>query len=278
MPLPDTLLRVQTVVAVLGLVILWLLEGWWPFFADRRGRVRHAARNLALALINTVALSLLFAGLTAATLAWAARSHFGLLHWISAPLWLKTGMAFLLIDAWMYAWHRANHRLPFLWRFHRVHHSDPLMDVTTSARFHVGEIALSSLLRLAIFPLLGVALWQALLYEVFLLPVIQFHHSNVALPERWDRLLRWLIVSPNMHRVHHSRFQPETDSNYSSIFSFWDRLARTFRQVPDPHTLCLGLDAWDGEEWQSVSGLLRTPFVGPETTIPSGQRTGTLSP
>jgi sterol desaturase/sphingolipid hydroxylase (fatty acid hydroxylase superfamily) len=165
------------------------------------------------------------------------------------------------MDAWMYGWHRANHRIPLLWRFHRVHHSDPRLDVTTAARFHIGEIALSSTLRLAVFPLLGVALWQALLYEALLLPIIQFHHSNVALPERWDRLLRWVIVTPNMHRVHHSRFQPETDSNYSSIFSFWDRLARTFRQVHDARSLRIGLDEWDQEEWQTVSGLLRTPFA-----------------
>jgi sterol desaturase/sphingolipid hydroxylase (fatty acid hydroxylase superfamily) len=264
---PGVLLQAQTVVAVLGLVVLWLLEGWWPFYADRKGRLRHAALNLSLALINTVVLSVVFAGLTAAALAWTERAGFGFLRWVPAPVWLKMLAALVLIDAWMYAWHRANHRFPLLWRFHRVHHSDPDVDVTTAARFHVGEIVLSSLLRLAVFPLLGVALWQALLYEVILLPVIQFHHSNVALPERCDRMLRWLIVTPNMHRIHHSRWRPETDSNYSSIFSFWDRLARTFRQVRDTHDLRLGLDEWDSEEWQSVSRLLSTPFAAQSTRL-----------
>ncbi|HZO86696.1 MAG TPA: sterol desaturase family protein [Chthonomonadaceae bacterium] len=264
----EALLQAQTVAAVLGMVILWLLEGWWPFFTERKGRLRHAAPNLALALINTVVLGAVFAGLTAGAVAWAERAHFGLLRGIPAPVWVKTLVALVLIDAWMYAWHRANHRVPFLWRFHRVHHSDADVDVTTAARFHVGEITLSSMLRLAVFPLLGVALWQALLYEVILLPVIQFHHSNVALPERWDRLLRWLVVTPNMHRVHHSRWRPETDSNYASICSFWDRLAGTFRQVQDTHALRLGLDEWEGPEWQTVLGLLRTPFAN-RARIPS---------
>ena len=281
---PDVLVQVQTVAAVLGLVVLWLLEGWWPFYADRKGRLRHAARNLSLALINTVMLSVAFAGLTAASLAWAGRVGFGLLRWVQAPVWLETLAALLLIDAWMYGWHRANHRLPFLWRFHRVHHSDSEMDVTTAARFHVGEIALSSLLRLAVFPLLGVALWQALLYEVILLPVIQFHHSNMALQERWDRLMRWLVVTPNMHRLHHSRRRPETDSNYSSIFSFWDRLAKTFRQVGDTHDLSLGLEGFDGEAWKTLPGLLRTPFTAPPTierqgpVRPSGPAPEAVSP
>jgi hypothetical protein len=174
---------------------------------------------------------------------------------------VKLPVGVLLLDAWMYAWHRANHALPFLWRFHRMHHSDPTVDVTTALRFHCGEIVLSSLLRLAVVPLLGLELWQVILYETMLLPVIAFHHSNVALPERWDRLLRLVIVSPNMHRVHHSDWQPETDSNFASIFSWWDRLGRSFRLRPDVRTLHYGLREFDGDRWQSLWGLLRTPLA-----------------
>jgi sterol desaturase/sphingolipid hydroxylase (fatty acid hydroxylase superfamily) len=105
------------------------------------------------------------------------------------------------------------------------------------------------------------SLWHVILYEILLLPVIAFHHSNVALPEKWDRLLRAVIVSPNMHRVHHSDWQPETDSNFSSVFSWWDQLGGTFRFRKDVRTLRYGLREFDGEEWQSLWGLLRTPFA-----------------
>jgi len=213
------LLSIQSGIVVGVLVILWLLESCLPLLVGRRHRYRHALRNLVIGAINLAVTGLLFAAAVAAA-AWAERARFGLLHQFAAPLWLKLPLALLLFDAWMYLWHRANHRVPFLWRFHRMHHSDPDMDVTTALRFHFGEITLSSALRLATVPLLGLALWQVILYETILLPVIAFHHSNVALPERFDRILRAVIVSPNMHRVHHSDWQPETDSNYASIFSW----------------------------------------------------------
>jgi len=211
--------------------------------------------------LNLAIIGLFFAGATAAVTTWAEARRFGLLHWLSWPLAVKLALGVLLFDAWMYLWHRANHGIPFLWRFHRMHHSDPNVDVTTALRFHSGEIVLSSLLRLAVIPLLGLALWQVILYETLLLPVIAFHHSNVALPERWDRRLRWVIVSPNMHRVHHSDWQPETDSNFSSIFSWWDRLGRSFRLRRDVRVLRYGLREFDGEEWQRLRGLLLTPLA-----------------
>jgi hypothetical protein len=133
--------------------------------------------------------------------------------------------------------------------------------VTTAGRFHTGEIAISSLLRLAVFPALGVSMWQVVLYETLLVPVIQFHHSNVVLRERVDAALRWLIVTPNMHRVHHSTYRLQTDSKYASIFSFWDRMMRTHRQVQDLRTVTIGLDEWRSAGWQSLTGLARLPFV-----------------
>jgi sterol desaturase/sphingolipid hydroxylase (fatty acid hydroxylase superfamily) len=160
----------------------------------------------------------------------------------------------------MYWWHRLNHRIPFLWRFHRMHHSDPRMDVTTANRFHIGEIALSSILRLPVIALLGLQLWELALYELAMFSVVQLHHANVALPGWLDRALRWIIVTPFMHKVHHSRWRPETDSNYSSLFSFWDRLFRTFRLRDDPRTLRLGLDEFDSPKDHTLVGLLATPI------------------
>jgi sterol desaturase/sphingolipid hydroxylase (fatty acid hydroxylase superfamily) len=256
-----TLLQVQTGVSVGVLLVLWLLETWIPVFVHRPHRLRRAARHLVMAAINLTATGLLFSTAVAAVASWAQGARFGLLNGLAAPLWVELPLALLLFDAWMYLWHRANHALPFLWRFHRVHHSDPEVDFTTALRFHVGEITLSSTLRLGVIPLLGLRLWEVILYETILLPVIAFHHSNVALPEVWDRRLRRVIVSPNMHRVHHSDWQPETDSNFASIFSWWDRLGRSFRLRPDVRTLHYGLRDFDNDDWQTVWGLLRTPLA-----------------
>lgn len=263
----------QTITSAFGLVSLWTLESWLPFMKGRRDRLRHATRNLTLGLLNAAVMALIAAPLVVRLTAWAEHSGVGLLRLINLPVVLSTLLALLLLDGWMYLWHRANHCVPLLWRFHRVHHSDPALDVTSAVRFHTGEILISSALRLALIPLLGVSLWQLFLYDALLLPVIQFHHSNVRFSERWDKWLRLLIASPAMHRVHHSRIRVETDSNYSSIFSFWDRLGRTFRQRRDVENIRYGLDNYDDEKWQRVTGLLHTPFTAPASEVSPSQLT-----
>ena len=261
MGITETLSQTKTIVGLAILLILWCLETWLPLYREHpSGRLRHAGRNLAITVLNTVVMGLLFSGLVATVAAWGENQRVGLLRVLTWPVWTETLMAILVFDGWMYLWHRANHFIPFLWRFHRMHHSDREMDVTSATRFHIGELILSSVLRLGVILLLGLNLWQVVLYEVILLPVIQFHHSNVNLPERWDRWLRVLIVSPNMHRIHHSCLQPETDSNFSSIFSFWDRLAHTFRLRADASTIKLGLFEFDDRQWQTLWGMLKTPF------------------
>ncbi len=263
-----TLSQIKTLLGIAVLLILWCLETWLPLFgAHRMNRLRHAGRNLAITGFNTVTVGLMFSSLIAVVSTWSGNQKAGLLHLLGWPLWIETPIAILLFDGWMYLWHRANHVIPFLWRFHRMHHTDYEMDVTTATRFHTGELILSSVLRLVLIPLLGLNLWQVVLYEVILLPVIQFHHSNVNLPERWDRCLRVLIVSPNMHRVHHSCFQPETDSNFSSIFSVWDRLAHTFRWREDARTIELGLSEFGDSQWQTIWGMLKTPFLTPKKIV-----------
>lgn len=243
-----------------GLVLLWVLESWLPEAAGRRHRLRHASRNLMLGLLNAVPIALLAAPFVTQVAGWAEESRFGLLRLLNLPPLMATAAAILLFDGWMYLWHRANHQFPFLWRFHRVHHSDQEMDATTAIRFHIGEILLSSGLRLIVIPLLGVTLPQLLLYETLLLPVILFHHSNVNFPERLDRWLRILLVSPAIHRVHHSRVRVETDSNYSSVFSFWDRLASSFRLRPDAADIQFGLEGEDDKR-QRLAWLLLRPFI-----------------
>jgi sterol desaturase/sphingolipid hydroxylase (fatty acid hydroxylase superfamily) len=249
-----------TLVTACGVILLLTLESWLPAAGNRHRRMRHTARNLTLGLLNALAVALLAAPLVASVVGWAEERRFGLLNLLSLPPTIGAAVAFLLFDGWLYLLHRANHKFGFLWRFHRVHHSDPEMDATTALRFHTGEVLISSALRLAVIPLLGITLWQLLVYESLMMPVIMFHHSNVNFPEKADRWLRVLIASPAIHRVHHSRARVETDSNYSIIFSFWDRLWGTLRLRKDGRPVHFGLDEYDGEEWQRVRGLLTTPF------------------
>jgi len=249
-----------TMAAACVLILLTALESWLPAALDRQRRLRHAARNLSLGSLNVALLALLATPFLAHVAVWAEENRVGLLRLVNVSPMIGGVLAILLFDAWMYLWHRANHQLGFLWRFHRVHHSDPEMDATTAVRFHTGEILISSALRLAVIPLLGITIYQLLVYEMALLPVILFHHSNVRFPESLDRWLRTIIVTPAIHRVHHSRLRMETDSNYSSIFSFWDRMAGTFRLRRDGRPVNFGLDEFDGEEWQRLSGLMVMPF------------------
>ena len=146
-----------------------------------------------------------------------------------------------------------------------MHHSDRRMDVTTATRFHLGEHIGASLLRLGLIPLIGFEVWNLVVYDMLVVAVTQFHHSDVSIG-RWDRWLRPFIVTPDMHKVHHSDWRCETDSNYSTVLSVWDRLAATFRMRSDPKTLVFGLEEFTDPRWQSWWGMMKTPFVDPTKT------------
>lgn len=257
----------QVLAAVIGLIILMLAEQAHPFFDFFKGSLKekgkHLIANMALGLTNAIIITVLFVGSWLWASNWAYENNFGILNWLQSagmPAWGHTLGAVLLMDLWMYLWHVMNHKIPFFWRFHRVHHADASMDVTTASRFHTGEIILSSALRIGVILIAGLYLWELLLYETLMFAVVQFHHADIALPDKLDRVLRAIIVTPAMHKVHHSRWQPETDSNYSSLFSFWDRVGKTFRLHNPLKTLHLGLDEFDSEEDRKVKGLFTMPF------------------
>ncbi|MEM6326960.1 MAG: sterol desaturase family protein [Bacteroidota bacterium] len=258
-----SILQTTQAAAAFGvLVLLLLLESAHPFFelfGGRRQRGQHLLRNLALGLLNGLIVAVVFAGLWVLAAEWAEAREIGLLRLVEMPVWLHVALAVLLLDVWTYTWHRLNHRIPFLWRFHRVHHADAHMDVSTASRFHTGEIVLSSVLRIPLIVALGATAWDLVLYETLMFAVVQFHHANLALPPRLERLVSRVIVTPGMHKVHHSRWQPETDSNYSSLFSWWDRLFRTFRRRERLDEIRLGLDQFDGDE--TLGDLLRMPLA-----------------
>ena len=246
-----------------AVISFMLFLGWetfrpfFPFFEGSPGRRgKHIACNIGIALLNVAMVGLCFQPLWSR----AAAAEFGLLHRFTLSIWLHALLAILLLDCWTYWWHRANHEIQFLWRFHRMHHSDPWMDVSTARRFHPGEILFSSLLRLPLIFLLDIHLWELLLYGTLMGVIVDFHHSNIALSKRIDRWLCLLIPTPAMHKVHHSIIQRETNSNYTSLLSVWDRLFGSFRLRSNISKIKFGLDDWSDPEYLTLKGMIKTPF------------------
>lgn len=249
--------RVLPAVGVLSAV--WAWESLHPRVLGRIGRVRHAGRNLAMAAVNGIVLVGTLGLATVLLAEWVRHHRIGLLQWPGIGTSWRVVLGFLVIDCWAYLWHRANHRLAVLWRFHRLHHNDHEMDCTTSSRFHVGELAIAGTTRLPFIVVFGLEPLAIVVHETVLVAVSQFHHANIRLGG-WDGALRWLIVTPDVHRIHHSRWQPETDSNYASVLTVWDRLFRSFRSPESVVDVELGIDGFDDERFHTLIGTLRTPF------------------
>lgn len=255
----DPLFKPVLVGTVLGL--LRFLEARHPMFRFKGRRLKHDASNIALGVMNAVLAGFLFASLILAVTSWAVDHQVGLLNYLHFDPIVEMVIGLLIFDCWQYCWHRINHRVGFFWRFHAVHHSDAVMDASSAVRFHTVEIVYSSIIRLLVLPLIGLSIEHLLIYELMLLPVILFHHSNIAVPAAWDKALRVLIVTPRIHWVHHSHIKEETDSNYSSLLSVWDRLFGSFRLREEPQNIRLGLgDTFDKTAWDSLPGMLQQPF------------------
>jgi len=229
-------------------------------YQKKRARIWHGTTNISVGLIGTVISYVLFLPIWQIAAQWSGRHGWGLLHLMPKNLAGIVFLAVVLLDIWTYWWHRMNHRIRFLWRFHRMHHSDPWMDTTSAQRFHPGEIIFSSMLRIPVIILFSLELWHVALYDSIMLAVVMFHHSNIAVPDRADRLLRLIIPTPIMHKIHHSRERSETDSNYTSLFSIWDRIFVSLRMRPDWKSVSFGLHGYDSPDNQSWAGLIKTPF------------------
>ena len=246
---------------LLGLFVAGLLvwETLRPFRAVP-ARLRHDRHNFSLAVLNGGALAILNALILVPVVLWAEEAGGGLLRVLPLPPLVAGVLAFVAFDFWMYCWHRLNHQWTGLWRIHRVHHTDPALNLSSAFRFHPVELTLSTFLNVVVLLLLGISLAQFLWYKVIFNAVVLFHHSNVRLPLSVDQVLRRVIVTPQMHRVHHSDVPEETNSNYGSVFSAWDRLWGSMRDKNSAR-IRYGLDRFMEEPWQSVTGLLRLPFL-----------------
>ena len=258
--LVELMTQYKTILLVSSLAAMWFLEHWLPFFEGEEfeNSIPHDARNLTLAFINFLVIAVAFAWITRLATSWSAENNFGLLRLGELAPAMQIFLAVLLMDVWIYFWHRGTHYIQFLWRFHRVHHSDPAMDASSGLRFHFGEVVLSAVTRAGVLLVFGLDLWMVVLYEALMTPLVILHHSNANLG-KLDDWMRLVFISPNMHRIHHSRYQPETDSNFGVIFSLWDRMFGTYNGRKDVENIRLGLDEFDDKKWQTLPGMLKTP-------------------
>ena len=247
-------------------IVLLAMIGWewrWPRRVLSLPRARRWPANLGIVIIDSLVLRLTFPVLAVGAAGFAEAQGWGLWHWLHAPFWLVLIGSLLLLDLTIYGQHVLFHRVPILWRLHRMHHTDLDFDATTALRFHPLEIVLSMLIKLAVVVALGVPPVAVVLFEVILNAAAMFNHGNVVLPKRLDRGLRWIVVTPDMHRVHHSVRVEETDSNFGFNLPWWDRLFGTYRDQPhDGHTeMTIGLEYFRDERATRLDGLLMQPFL-----------------
>jgi sterol desaturase/sphingolipid hydroxylase (fatty acid hydroxylase superfamily) len=239
------------------------------FLAEHRGPLRLRVRplgerlaiNVPMVALAALTLRLVMIPTALAAAATAERLGLGLLRWVPLPAAVAAVVGFLLLDWSVYVWHRFNHRVAWLWRFHLVHHTDLDLDVTTAFRFHVGELLLSVGWRTLAIAAVGTGPALLLGYEIVAQAATAFHHSNWALPAPVERRLNLVVVTPAMHGIHHSIVERETNSNWSVVLSWWDRLHGTFRRDPPNATLTIGLPAWRRPHELSVARLLAMPFT-----------------
>ena len=248
----------------LGLICLFmLLESLAPKRRLTSSRILRWRTNLGLGFLNMAALRILGPVTAIGAALYAEQAGWGLLQQISLSNWISIALTILLMDLAIYGQHVATHKINLLWRLHQVHHSDKDIDTTTALRFHTLEILLSMLYKAMIVLLLGPLVIAVLIYEILLNSMALFNHANLSLPKPLDRTLRWLIVTPDMHRIHHSSIPFETDSNYGNILSIWDRLFRTYNSQPqDGHSdMTIGLQQYTDEPTELFFWSLRLPFT-----------------
>ncbi|MEO1149661.1 MAG: sterol desaturase family protein [Pseudomonadota bacterium] len=246
-------------------VLMAIAEALFPRKQRTQKRSSRWFTNWALVVLDTITLRIFVPVLAVGMAVYAQDKGWGLFSFTQLPTWLEIALAILLLDMAVYAQHVASHKISFLWRFHKVHHVDRDIDVTTGARFHPVEIILSMAYKLACVALIGPASIAVFLFEVILNASAMFNHSNVKLPLGVDGFIRTLIVTPDMHRVHHSIIRRETDSNYGFFLSIWDRVFRTYIDQPalGHDGVIIGLEDHQNDQPSSLLWSLVLPFKRP---------------
>lgn len=248
---------------------VFALVGLWEVAAPRRAlTLSKAARwlaNLEIVVLNTVLLRLLFPAAAVGMALFAQEAGWGLFNVFDVPYWLAVVVCVVVLDFFIWLQHVMFHAIPALWRLHRVHHADLDFDVTTGLRFHPLEIILSMLIKFAVIALLGPPVLAVIAFEVLLNATSMFNHSNVRLPLGLDRVLRLVVVTPDMHRVHHSIEDDETNSNFGFNLPWWDRLFGTYQAQPRAghEGMTIGITTFrDPRQCDRILGMLKMPFSG----------------
>ncbi|MBX3420803.1 MAG: sterol desaturase family protein [Pirellulaceae bacterium] len=252
----------RTLILVGGIALFWIIESAAPLYKMKYSKWRHAGVNIFFT-ITTILVNFCLAFVMVTISDWAQGSRFGLLHWLPAMptvVFMVLGLLWLdLVGA--YLPHFVEHKVKWMWRFHLIHHTDTNVDTTTANRHHPGESVIRFVFTTLAVTTAGAPMWMVMLYQSMSVVLSQFNHANIGLPQWIDRALSWVIVTPDMHHVHHHFTQPQTDSNYGNIFSIWDRLFRTFTTM-DRSLLVYGIDTYpDPQENSYVTPLLKIPFM-----------------
>lgn len=263
----------RSLILVSGITIFWLIENQFPLFKLKYNKWQHAGINIFFTL-TTIVINFLLAFILVKTSDWAVTHHFGLLSWLpKMPILLHTLVGLLLMDFFgAYLIHWLEHRVSWLWRFHLIHHTDTWIDTTSANRHHPGESVLRFIFTTLGVALVGCPMWMIFLYQTLSVVATQFNHANISLPGKLDLWLSYLIVSPDMHKVHHHYKLPYTDSNYGNIFSVWDRLLGTYMTLPKERII-YGVDTHpDPNEHNKIKSLLLVPFRAKRTASEPEQK------
>lgn len=249
-----------TAALILGMfVLLFLIERSIPLRKTKSSLLVRSFVNLSVAGLSFCIAMFIVMPSTLAAVHWTNEKHFGLLPIIDMPLMAQFVVGFLLLDVTFFYWHVANHKIPFFWRFHNVHHIDPDLDVTTAFRFHFGEVFFSTFFRVIQVSIIGCSFEIVALYEIVFQLGTLFQHSNIRLPINIERLLNKIIVTPRMHGIHHSQVTKETNSNFSIVFSFWDTLHRSLGLNIPQSQIEIGIPGYSDAD-NRLGNVLILPF------------------
>lgn len=251
----------RSLILVGGITIFWLIEGAVPLFKFSYNKWRHAGMNIFFTL-TTIVINFALAFVLLMSSDWAVANEFGVMQWLpTMPLWAFAIIGLLLLDLiGAYFAHWAEHRVKWMWKFHLIHHSDTHVDTTSANRHHPGESLIRFAFTTAGVLILGAPMWLVFMYQSISVLLSQFNHANITLPKGLDKALSYVIISPDMHKVHHHYTLPYTDSNFGNIFSVWDRLFGTYMTM-NREDIIYGIDThMDPAENDQLKNLLKIPF------------------
>jgi len=246
-----------------GFVLFLCFELVRPYRQPSVSKMKRLVTNISLTVLNSVVLSLIFASATINTALYVSENHLGLLNMINLPLWLRVFLSVLFMDFMLYVWHLLNHEMPLFWRFHRVHHSDLNMDVSTATRFHIGELAISAVIKICLIYFIGANLVSVIIFESLLVLTAQFQHSSLNVSQSFEKFFWIFFVPPSMHRIHHSVKIHERNTNYGTILSVWDRLLGTLLKDIPQEMIIIGIGTYRETEKLGLPHLILMPFTKP---------------